>query len=54
NIDRYEIVTLYYGEDVTAQEAQETARYLKERYPHLEIEVVNGGQPHYPYIISVE
>ncbi len=53
-IDRYEIVTLYYGEDVTAQQAQETARRIKERYSHLEIEVVNGGQPHYAYIISAE
>src|SRR5579883_327338 len=53
-IDRYEIVTLYYGEDVTAQQAQETARRIKERYSHLEIEVVDGGQPHYAYIISAE
>ncbi len=53
-IDRYEILTLYYGEGVTAQQAQETARCIKERYSHLEIEVVNGGQPHYAYIISAE
>ncbi len=53
-IDRYEIVTLYYGEDVTAQQAQETARRIKERHSHLEIEVVDGGQPHYAYIISAE
>ena len=53
-IDRYEIVTLYYGEGVTAQQAQETARRIKEQHSHLEIEVVNGGQPHYAYIISAE
>ncbi len=53
-IDRYEIVTLYYGEEVTAQQAQETAQRIKEQHSHLEIEVVNGGQPHYAYIISAE
>src|SRR5579875_3674011 len=53
-IDRYEVVTLYYGEDVTAQQAEETAGRIKEQHSHLEIEVVNGGQPHYAYIISAE
>ncbi len=53
-IDRYEMLTLYYGEDVTAQQAQETARRIKEQHSRLEIEVVNGGQPHYAYIISAE
>jgi dihydroxyacetone kinase-like predicted kinase len=54
NIDHYEIVTLYYGADVTAQEAQETAKRIKEQYGHLEIEVINGGQPYYAYIFSAE
>ncbi len=54
NIDRYEIVTLYFGEGVTKQQAEDTARSIKEKYSHLEIEVVDGGQPHYAYIISAE
>ena len=54
NIDRYEIVTLYYGEDVTAHEAQETAKRIKAQYSHIEIEVVDGGQPYYAYILSAE
>lgn len=54
HIDRYEILTLYYGEDVTAQEAQETAKRIKGQYSHIEIEVVDGGQPYYAYILSVE
>ena len=54
NIDRYEIVTLYFGEDVTEQQAEDTARSIKEKYSHLEIEVVDGGQPHYAYILSAE
>ncbi len=54
NIDRYEIVTLYYGEAVTAHEAQETAKRIKAQYSHIEIEVVDGGQPYYAYILSAE
>jgi DAK2 domain fusion protein YloV len=54
NIERYEIVTLYFGEGVTEQQAEETAKSIKEKYSHLEIEVVDGGQPYYAYIISAE
>ena len=54
NIDDYEIVTLYFGEDVTREQAEETARHIKEQYSHLEIEVVDGGQPFYAYILSAE
>ncbi len=54
NIDQYEIVTLYYGEDIMADEAQGTAQCIKQQHSHIEIEVVNGGQPYYAYIISAE
>jgi uncharacterized protein len=54
HIERYEIVTLYFGEDVTRQQAEETARRIKEKHSHLEIEVIDGGQPHYAYILSAE
>jgi DAK2 domain fusion protein YloV len=54
NIERYEIVTLYYGEGVTQPQAEEIARRIKEKYSHLEIEVVDGGQPHYSFILSAE
>ncbi|MBV9229836.1 MAG: DAK2 domain-containing protein, partial [Chloroflexi bacterium] len=54
DIDRYEIVTLYYGEGITPQQAQETARRIKAQYSHIEIEVVDGGQPYYAYILSAE
>ena len=49
-----ELVTLYYGEGVEASQADNLAARLTETYPELEFEVVEGGQPHYPYIISVE
>ena len=49
-----ELVTLYYGADVDASQAESLAERLTETYPELEFEVVEGGQPHYPYIISIE
>ncbi len=49
-----ELVTLYYGKDIEASQAQELAEKLSSMYPELEFEVVEGGQPHYPYIISIE
>ncbi len=49
-----ELLTLYYGEDTSAQNAQEMAEHIQQWHPHLEVEVVDGGQPHYFYIISAE
>ena len=54
SIDNYEIITLYYGEDVTAEQAEQMAKDIKGRYSELEIEVVDGSQPHYAYILSAE
>ncbi|QBD79776.1 DAK2 domain-containing protein [Ktedonosporobacter rubrisoli] len=54
NIDNYEIVTLYYGQHITNEQAQETAQKIKQKHSHLEIEVVDGGQPYYAYILSAE
>ncbi|MBV8695555.1 MAG: DAK2 domain-containing protein [Chloroflexi bacterium] len=53
-LENYEVVTLYYGENVTAAQAQERVHHIKQQYSHLEIEVVDGGQAYYPYIISAE
>lgn len=49
-----EIITVYYGEDVTQSQAEELVDRVRERYPDLEWELVNGRQPHYYYIISAE
>nr|WP_204487364.1 DAK2 domain-containing protein [Caldicoprobacter guelmensis] len=49
-----EIVTLYYGEQVSAQDAQSVADFVSSQYPDVEVEVHFGGQPLYYYIISVE
>lgn len=53
-IEQLEIVTLYFGEGISEQAAEETARRIKNHYAQLEIQVVNGGQAHYAYIISAE
>lgn len=52
--ENLEIITLYYGEGVSEEEAQALAADISKRYPDQEIEVVQGDQPHYPYIISAE
>lgn len=49
-----EIVTLYYGNSTSEDDAHSLAERLQEKWPYLEIEVVSGGQPHYHYILSVE
>ncbi|HEY7094806.1 MAG TPA: DAK2 domain-containing protein, partial [Ktedonobacterales bacterium] len=52
--DQHEIVTIYYGEGIEAAAAQTLAQQIKSWFPRVEIEVVNGGQPYYAYIISAE
>ncbi len=52
--DNYERITLYYGGESDEVQAQALAQRLSERFIEQELEVVNGGQALYPYIISVE
>ena len=49
-----EILTMYYGAGVTEQAAEALAATVRERFGALDVEVVSGGQPHYPYIMSLE
>lgn len=49
-----EVISIYYGADASEEKAEELASTLEEKYPDCEIEVNNGGQPIYYYIISVE
>ena len=49
-----ELISVYYGEDVQEEEAQELADKLTELYPECEVELNAGNQPIYYYIISVE
>ncbi|WP_341301901.1 DAK2 domain-containing protein [Lysinibacillus sp. FSL H8-0500] len=49
-----EIVTVIYGEDTTEQNASQLVEWIEEHYPDVEVELFNGKQALYPYIISVE
>ncbi|MDH5363877.1 MAG: DAK2 domain-containing protein [Dehalococcoidia bacterium] len=53
NIENTELVTIYYAAEAQAIEAEDIAQKIREGY-RLEVEVVQGGQPHYNYIISLE
>jgi DAK2 domain fusion protein YloV len=50
----FELITMFYGEDLNATEANRISDKVREAYPDQEIEVQDGGQPHYQFIISVE
>ena len=52
--DSSEVITLYYGQDITEEQAEQLAGELSEIFDQCEIEVYAGGQPLYYYIISVE
>lgn len=54
NAGEHEIVTLFYGEDMTHAEANRLADAVREKYSNLEVEVQEGGQPHYQFILSIE
>lgn len=49
-----EVISIYYGSDITEEEAEALAAELEEAYPDCEVEVNMGGQPIYYYVISVE
>ena len=49
-----EVITLYWGEGVTSQQAESLTNLLHEQYPDCEIEVQYGGQPLYFYLFSLE
>lgn len=48
------VITLYYGNGVSEEEASEFADTLSEKYEDIEVQVLYGGQPHYYYMMSVE
>ena len=49
-----EFITIYYGENVTEDEAEKAADSFRERFGGAEVTVVRGGQPVYYYMIGVE
>ncbi|ATO36487.1 hypothetical protein GTID1_04175 [Geobacillus thermodenitrificans] len=49
-----EIVTILYGEDATEVEVETIVAYLETEHDEVEVEIHNGQQPLYPFVISVE
>lgn len=54
DINDHELVSLYYGQDISQAEATAIQTHLEEAYPAIEFELLDGGQPHYHYILGVE
>ena len=52
--DAYELVTVYRGEQASEAELAKLESEIRSNYPGLEVEVQQGGQQHYPFILSVE
>ena len=48
------IVSIYYGQDAGEEDAEKISAVIEEKYPDVEVEINNGGQPIYYYVISVE
>lgn len=49
-----QLVSLYYGEEITEEVAQELADEVSSDYPNIDVDVQYGGQPIYYFVISVE
>jgi DAK2 domain fusion protein YloV len=52
--DHFELITLFYGADMSRQEVNRIVDIIRRAYPDQEVEVQEGGQPHYQFIISIE
>ena len=52
--DEAELISVYYGEDVTEEDAEAVVAKIEEKYPDTDVELQPGGQPNYYYLVSVE
>ena len=50
----FELITVYRGKDASDDELAQLESEIRSKYPGLEVEVQQGGQQHYPFILSVE
>jgi hypothetical protein len=49
-----ELISVYYGQDIDAEDAQSLSEAIEEAFPDCDIELQEGGQPVYYYVLSVE
>ena len=52
--DDLELISIYYGSDVTEEAAEAVKAKVEETYPDCDVELQMGGQPIYYYVISME
>ena len=52
--DESELISVYYGEDVTEEKAEALVKKAQKAFPNCEVELNDGGQPIYYYLLSVE
>jgi DAK2 domain fusion protein YloV len=52
--DHFELITLFYGAEMRRQEVNQIVDSIRKIYPEQEVEVQDGGQPHYHFIIAIE
>ncbi len=53
-VEEGQLVTLYYGDPITEEEAEQATAAVEDAIPGVEIETVDGGQPYYHYVVSIE
>ncbi len=49
-----ELISLYYGEEITEETAESLAKEIEELYPDVDVDMHSGGQPIYYYVLAVE
>jgi DAK2 domain fusion protein YloV len=54
DIGSAEVVTVYYGADIEASQAEQVVNEIRDKYQDKQVEVVSGGQPNYSYVVSLE
>ena len=54
DIEDKELFTLFYGKDVTKEEAEQAEKMISEKYPDLDVTVYDGGQDVYSFFASAE
>jgi hypothetical protein len=52
--DHYELITLFYGSNLQKTDANRIADVVRRAYPDQEVEIQEGNQPHYHFIIAIE
>ncbi len=53
-MDDYELITMFYGNNIKTDQVEQIAGIIEETYPDHEVEIQAGGQPHYQFIFSIE